>query len=458
MPQQTTNHTDNVNSLLAQVDCAAVVGLGDTGRSCLNYLAAKQIRVTAMDSRTSPPHVDEIREKHSNIRLITGRFDASVLLASDLVIVSPGVSVHTEEISSALEAGVPVVGDIELFAFEVSKPVVAITGSNGKSTVTALCEEMLNAAGMKTQAGGNIGRPALELLDEQADIYVLELSSFQLETTHHLKSQVAVILNVTPDHMDRYESIDAYCAAKQKIFNNAISAVYNRNDALSYPSSVSPEKIISFGSSEPENREDFGIREIDGKRWLCQGDANLIAADQLPLKGRHNQLNALAALAVVYLAGIDFTRARDGLLQFRGLPHRFEFIGEWGGVEWINDSKGTNPGATLASISGQRKAIILIAGGDAKGADFSILTDALKSTVKAVVLFGRDRHFIEKVLPPAMPRVMAGNLDEVIQSADELSGENDMVLFSPACASFDMFDNYKQRGDAFKNAVREYFQ
>ncbi len=458
MQQQSTILTPGANRLLAQVNSAAVVGLGDSGRSCIKYLDSKNIRVTAMDSRTSPPHLDEIRRKYSNISLLTGKFDAQVLLESDLVIVSPGISIHTEEISRALDAGVPVVGDIELFAFEVEKPVISITGSNGKSTVTALCAEMLTAAGLQTQVGGNFGRPALELLDEPAAIYVLELSSFQLETTHHLKSQVAVILNVTPDHMDRYESIDAYCAAKQRIFNNAITAVYNRDDTLSYPPSGSMDKIISFGSGEPVNSEDFGIRGNKGSQWLCQGDTHLIAADQLPLKGRHNQLNTLAAMAVVYLAGIDFDVARNGLMCFKGLPHRFEFIGEWGNVEWINDSKGTNPGATLASISGQHKAIILIVGGDAKDADFSILTDTLARRVKAVVLFGRDTDCIEKILPPALPRMNARNLDEVVQMADELAGDNDMVLFSPACASFDMFDNYKQRGDAFKNAVREYFQ
>lgn len=458
MPHQTSHHSGQVNSLLANVENAVVVGLGDSGRSCLDYLGSKNIKVTAMDSRAAPPRFDETRKKYSNITLITGKFDAQVLLETDLVIVSPGVSIHTEEISSAVDAGVPVVGDIELFAFEVTKPVISITGSNGKSTVTALCGEMLQAAGVQARVGGNIGRPALELLDEPAAIYVLELSSFQLETTYNLKSHVAVILNVTPDHLDRYDSFDAYCAAKQRIFNNAITAVYNRNDSHSFPSLVSAEKIISFGTDEPENSEDFGIREINGKKWLCQGDDNLIDADLLPLKGHHNQLNCLAAMALVHLVGIEFNKAKPGLLWFKGLPHRFELIGEWGGVEWINDSKGTNPGATLASISGQQKAIVLILGGDAKGADFSILTDSIKSQVKAVVLFGRDRECIEKILPLSLPRMTAGNLAEVVQMADSLASENDLVLFSPACASFDMFDNYMQRGESFKIAVKEYFQ
>ena len=458
MPQQNTHCSSTPNSLLADVEHAVVVGLGDSGRSCLNYLDTKEITVTAMDSRTEPPGFDEIQSVHSNVTLITGKFDAQTLLETDLVIVSPGVSLHTKEISGALDAGVPVVGDIELFAFEVTQPVISITGTNGKSTVTALCGEMLKAAGVETQVGGNIGRPALELLNQPAGVYVLELSSFQLESTHNLKSQVAVILNVTPDHMDRYDSVQAYCNAKQRVYKNAISAVYNRDDKRSFPSHYSVEKRISFGAGEPENGEDFGIREFKSKQWLCQGNTYLIAVDELPLKGRHNQLNYLAAMALVYLAGIDFDKAKPGLKLFKGLPHRFEFIGQWSNVEWINDSKGTNPGATLASISGQSKTIVLIVGGDAKGADFSILTDAIREHVKAVVLFGRDSDYIEEILPSALPRVTAANLDEVVQMADKLSCENDMVIFSPACASFDMFENYMQRGDVFRAAVKEYFQ
>ena len=457
MTQQPLHPANKANDLLAQVNNAVVVGLGDSGRSCLNYLEGKNIKLTAMDSRMAPPGFEEVAQKHSNVTLIKGMFDVQALLNADLVVLSPGVSLAGLEISRAREAGIPIVGDIELFAFEVTKPVISITGSNGKSTVTAWCGEMLQAAGMQAQVGGNIGRPALELLDEPAEIYVLELSSFQLETTHSLKSQAAVILNITPDHMDRYQYIEEYCAAKQRIFNNAVTAVYNRDDALSQTTVTSLQKVISFGSDEPQNNDDFGIRYFAGKPWLCQGDRNLIAADLLPLKGQHNQLNALAAMALVYLVGVDFDKARDGLMRFKGLPHRFEFVGEWKGVEWINDSKGTNPGATQASINGQAKPIVLIAGGDAKGADFSILTQAIQDQVKAVVLFGEDSDCIEKILPQETPRMTAVSLAQVIQMADKLSTRNDMVLFSPACASFDMFKNYMQRGDAFKDAVREYF-
>ena len=458
MMQQNTPATTSHNGLLDHVDKAVVVGLGDSGRSCIEYLDTKNIKLTAMDSRQAPPGFDDIAKQYSQVTLIKGGFDDQVLLETDLVVLSPGVSLKTAQIARASEAGKTIVGDIELFAFESNQPVISITGSNGKSTVTALCGEMLQAAGMQAKVGGNIGRPALDLLTEPASIYVLELSSFQLETTHHLKSQAAVILNITPDHMDRYDSVDAYCAAKQRIFNHAVTAVYNRDDALSYPALTSLEKIISFGSDEPQNNKDFGLRIVDGKQWLCQGERNLIATDQLPLKGQHNQLNVLAALALLDLVGIDFSKARDGLMRFKGLPHRFEFLGQWEGVEWINDSKGTNPGATQASISGQDKAIVLIVGGDGKGADFSVLTNAIREHVKAVVLFGRDSVDIEKILPDEMPRATATNLKQVVQIAAELSTHNDMVLFSPACASFDMFDNYKQRGDAFKSAVQEYFR
>lgn len=445
-------------NLLAQVSSAVVVGLGDSGKSSLKFLKSKNISVTAMDSRAEPPGLEEIKSRYSNMPLITGRFDIRVMLEADLVIVSPGISLSTEAISTAVKAGVPVVGDIELFAMEAEKPVISITGSNGKSTVTALCGEMLHAAGMPVQVGGNIGRPALDLLDLPAAVYVLELSSFQLESTHSLTSQAAAVINITPDHMDRYPSLQAYCDAKQRIFKNALNAVYNRQDSLTYPAHMPSGKVISFGADEPDNSEDFGIRKVGGRQWLCQGDNDLIAVDQLPLKGRHNQLNTLAAMALVYLAGIEFEQAKPGLLLFKGLPHRFESVGEWNNVEWINDSKGTNPGATLASISGQNRNIVLIAGGDAKGADFSVLKDAVRTQVKAVVLFGRDSDCIEKILPPDMPRLNAVDLVDVVQKAASLAGENDLVLFSPACASFDMFENYAQRGDEFKNTVREYFQ
>ena len=449
---------NQANVLLKNVDKVCVVGLGNTGRSCLHYMNNKHARLVAMDSSNQIKDLAALKAKYSEVEFVVGKLDSDKLLDSDLIVLSPGVPRDKAAIKQAENQGVSIVGDIELFAHESdSAKVISITGSNGKSTVTALCGELLKTAGFNAQVGGNIGQPALDLLQTPADIYVLELSSFQLESTYSLQSAVAVILNISPDHMDRYSCVEDYIAAKQRIFNNAVNVVYNRADRHTYPKGSKAEKIISFGLDEPVNDEDFGFRTVCGQSWLCQGDNLLIAADTLQIKGQHNQLNALAALALAYLIGADLVKAISAFSSFTGLPHRFEFVGNFNGVDWINDSKGTNPGATLASISGQSKPVVLIAGGDAKGADFSILENAVKEHVKAIVLFGRDTGLIEKILPVEMPASKVSTLIEAIYQADEYSSKNDLVLFSPACASFDMFDNYVERGNAFKSAVQEYF-
>ncbi len=446
------------NGLLNKVDKVCVVGLGETGRSCLRYLSKKDVSIVAMDSGDGLKDLSMLKAEYPQTQFITGQLDAEELLHTDVIVLSPGVPRATVEITNAHRQGVPVVGDIELFAHESDcTKVISITGSNGKSTVTALCGELLKAAELNARVGGNIGYPALDLLDRPADIYVLELSSFQLESTYSLASTVAVILNISPDHMDRYASVNDYIQAKQRIYSNAKFVVYNRDDKHTYPKNHAPEKAISFGLDQPGNDEDFGITTFAEKDWLCQGSRRLIAVDALPIKGQHNQLNALAALALAYLIGTDLSKAITAFANFKGLPHRFEWVGHWNSVDWINDSKGTNPGATLASISGQPKPIVLIIGGDAKGADFSILTQTIDRHVKAVVLFGRDAGLVEKILPRKTVFSYASSLTDAINKADNYAEEGDLVLFSPACASFDMFENYAERGRIFKSSVEEHF-
>lgn len=453
------NNKANSNDWFSNAKSACVVGLGETGRSCLRFLAKKNFDLVAMDSSNQLKDLDKLKTQHPQTEFVISKIDLEKLLDCDLVVLSPGVPIYTAEIAQASKAGIPVVGDIELFAHETDDAkVISITGSNGKSTVTALCGELLVAAGLKAQIGGNIGYPALDLLDKPADIYVLELSSFQLESTYSLNSSVAVILNISPDHMDRYDSIADYIDAKRRIFNQATSVLYNRADQHTYPHCHQAAKIISFGLDKPPHQQDFGLINVNGQDWLCQGEAKLVRVDSLKIKGQHNQLNALAALALAFLIGADLDRTIPALLNFKGLPHRFELVGQYDGVDWINDSKGTNPGATLASICGQSQPIILIVGGDAKDADFSILSEAVNQHVKAVVLFGRDAVLIESMLSKQMPYVFAENLDDAVVKANQFAQQNDMVLFSPACASFDMFSNYAQRGDAFKKTVKDYFE
>ena len=458
MQTQNTTELNTNKPLFDDVDSVAMIGLGATGRSCLQYLNNKDVDLIAMDSRTSPPDFQQTKEQFPQVEFIKGELEQQLLIEADLIVISPGVPLTTPEIKHAHDAGVPVVGDIELFAHEVEQPVISITGSNGKSTVTALCGAMLKAAGFHAQVGGNFGEPALDLLSQLADFYVLELSSFQLETTYKLNSQVAVILNVTPDHMDRYDTLQAYSAAKHRIYNRAVSAVYNRADPLTVPTQDCFQHTVSFALDEPQSKNDFGILQSDKQSWLCQGQLKLVNVNALQIKGSHNQLNALAALAICYLVGADLNKAIEGLINFTGLPHRFESVGTFNGAQWINDSKGTNPGATLASISGQTQPLVLILGGDSKGADFSVLTSAINDHVKAVVLFGRDTDQIKEIVPQGIACRRASSLKQAIQMADEFAAKDDMVLYSPACASFDMFTNYMQRGDAFKQHVVEYFQ
>ncbi len=438
-----------------------VVGLGETGLSCARYLARRGVATAIADSRAEPPGLERLRRELPDTALFLGRFEPAVFEAAERLVVSPGVSVQEPLIQAAMARGVPVEGDIELFARAARAPVVAITGSNGKSTVTSLLGEMAREAGLEAAVGGNLGRPALDLLDDRVRLYVLELSSFQLETTTSLTTRAAAILNLSPDHMDRYADMAAYIAAKARILRGAEMAVLNRDDPrVAALAGQAAGGVCWFGLDVPATEHDFGLRQIDGETWLCRGDRPLVAAASLPIPGRHNLANALAALALGDAAGLPQAAMTRALARYPGLPHRTQFVAEIGDVRWYNDSKGTNPGATLAALEGFRDPAdqgrtVLIAGGDAKGADFSILGDAVAASVRCLILLGRDAPLLERALAGRAPIRHATDMAEAVALAAEEARPGDRVLLSPACASFDMYRNYIERGEHFMNLVRE---
>ena len=438
-----------------------IVGLGKTGLSCARFLAARHIPVAVTDTRAAPPGLAQLQQELPDVAVFLNGFSAELLNHAEQVVVSPGVSVRDPVISAAAARGVPVIGDIELFAHEARAPVVAITGSNGKSTVTTLLGAMAQRAGRSTRVGGNLGTPALDLLHEQQpDLYVLELSSFQLETTHSLNAAAAVVLNVTPDHMDRYADVAEYTAAKQRAYRGDGVMVINADDALVRAMANPARTIVRFTLAEPQGG-DFGVRMVQGEPWLAHGTQALLPARELHIKGSHNIANALAALALGQVMQLPMTDMLATLREFPGLPHRSQWVGEHGGVEWYNDSKGTNVGATLAALQGLAQtnptgAIILIAGGDGKGADFSALRPAVAAHARAVVLLGRDAPIIEQALNKAVPIVRATDMHDAVHLAGRLARPGDKVLLSPACASFDMYSGYEERGQVFTAAVQQY--
>lgn len=429
-----------------------IVGLGVTGLSVARYLVGQHGHFTVADSRQSPPGLDELKALDAEVDLQLGEFDARAFSDVDQLIVSPGVDVRHPAIQQAMHNGVEVLGDIELFASVARAPVVAITGSNGKSTVTSLVADMARRAGRTICAGGNLGTPALDLLvGREPEFYVLELSSFQLETTFSLAAHVAVVLNVSEDHFDRYEDLDGYAAAKARIYENARVKIVNRDDKLV---SAMSSNSVSFGLDTPQEN-DYGLREIDGKSCLVRGAEKLIGESCVGLPGRHNTANALAALAIGNAMGLPLQAMRSTLRSYEGLPHRCQrvAIGE-NNVTWYNDSKATNVGATLAALQGLPGKVVLIAGGLGKDADFSPLREAVAEKARAVVLIGRDADHLARVLEGSAPIVHAKDMAEAVSEAAQLAQPDDSVLLAPACASFDMFDNYMHRGDVFTRTVR----
>ncbi len=431
-----------------------VVGLGKTGLSCARYLAQQGLQVAVTDTRAKPPGLSALQDALPDVALFLGGFNPAAFENAEQIVVSPGVSLNEPLLVAARTRGVEVIGDIELFARAATAPVVAITGSNGKSTVTTLVGEMARWAGKDVRVGGNLGTPALDLLaDSEPELYVLELSSFQLESTSSLHPCAAVVLNLSPDHLDRYQSMSEYMQAKQQVYKGAQVQVVNADDALAAGLADPERPWVRFTVNEPAG-DDFGIRCRDGVDWLVRGTRWLIPTAQLRLVGRHNFANALAALALGEAAGLEIEPMLEVLREFPGLPHRTQFIAERDGIRWYNDSKGTNLGATLAAIEGMPGPVVLIAGGEGKGADFSPLKDVLAARGRAAVLIGRDAALIEKAVDKAVPCIRAADMDEAVVRAGELARPGDHVLLSPACASFDMFGGYEERGRVFENAVR----
>jgi UDP-N-acetylmuramoylalanine--D-glutamate ligase len=436
-----------------------VLGLGDTGLSSVRWLAARGARVRAADTRAAPPSLGALRAEHPAVGVALGAFDASLLEGVDTIVASPGVALREPLLRAALGRGIEVVGDVEIFARELARRgkgrVLGITGTNGKSTVTALAGAMGVAAGYRTVVAGNIGLPVLDALDspegEGAELYVIELSSYQLETTSSLELDAAAMLNLTQDHMDRYDSMVDYATAKRRIFRHAATRVVNRDDAWSRD--MGDEGALSFGLGVPANDREWGL-DPESTR-LRRGDAELIALDAMAIKGLHNAANAMAAHAL--LSAIDAPPAplARALAEFKGLPHRVELVAEALGVRFYDDSKGTNVGATVAALEGFRAPVILIAGGDGKGQDFAPLAPAVKARARAVVLIGRDAAAIEAALASAgVNLARATSMEEAVQTAFDFASPGDAVLLSPACASFDMFRNYGHRGDVFSQAAR----
>jgi UDP-N-acetylmuramoylalanine--D-glutamate ligase len=432
-----------------------VVGLGKTGLSCVRYLSGTGREIAVADSRENPPGLDELRASWPDVPVYLGDFDEALFARFNELVVSPGISIAEPAIAGAAEKGAVIRGDIDLFAEAADAPIIAITGSNGKTTVTTLVGEMARAAGRKVQVGGNIGTPALDLLGHGADLYVLELSSFQLETTEELNALAATVLNVSDDHMDRYPDKMAYFQAKQRIYRGCKNAIVNLDDALSTPMARDNLRFLCFGFNRV-NPETFSTRDDDQGTWITFGFDNLLKASDLKLMGMHNISNVMAALALGHAAGLAMEPMLQVAREFRGLPHRCEFIRNLNGVDYINDSKGTNVGATVAAIESlvpEQGKVVLIAGGDGKGADFQPLAEPVAKHCRAVVLIGRDAPAIAAVLPDDAVVVTTDSLAHAVNDARELAHEGDRVLLSPACASFDMFRDYNDRGDQFRALV-----
>jgi UDP-N-acetylmuramoylalanine--D-glutamate ligase len=432
-----------------------IVGLGRTGLSCARYLCAHGARVAITDSREQPPELANLGGLAAQVELHLGGFDSALLANAGQVVVSPGVALTEPFVRDAAARGIEVVGDIELFARAVRAPVIAVTGTNGKSTVTTLVAEMVTAAGLKARAGGNLGEPALSLLQgPEPDFYVLELSSFQLETTHSLALRAAAALNLTADHLDRYATVADYAAAKARVFAHCDVAVVNLDDAYVRAMPRPGQTVLGF-TLDPKGRAEFGLVSGAQGMSLARRGAALLPLREMKLAGLHNAANALAALALGEAVGLPLAACLGVLRSFSGLPHRMQWVAEIAGVRFINDSKGTNVGATLAAVGGMEGPLIVIAGGDGKNQDFGPLAGAFRGKVRAAVLIGRDAPALASVLAGVCPIERAGSMPEAVGVAARIARPGDSVLLSPACASFDMFRDYAERGAAFAAAVRE---
>ena len=443
-------------SLIASDHFRIVVGLGKSGMSLVRFLANRGVSFAVADTRENPPELETLRREYPQVDVRCGELDVEFLCRADELYVSPGLALATPALQQAAARGVKLSGDIELFARYAKAPIVAITGSNAKSTVTTLVGEMAAAAGKHVAVGGNLGTPALDLLSDDVELYVMELSSFQLETTDQLGAEVATVLNISEDHMDRYSGLPAYHLAKHRVFRGARQVVVNRQDVLTRPLIGEGLPCWTFGLNKPDFHG-FGLREENGEKYLAFQFDNLMPVRELRIRGAHNQANALAALALGHAVGLPMESMLDSLRNFGGLEHRCQWLRERDGVSYYDDSKATNVGAALAAIEGLGADIpgklVLIAGGDGKGADFSGLRAPVAAHCRAVVLIGRDAELIAQALGDGVPLIRVATLNEAVQRCAEMAQAGDAVLLSPACASFDMFKNYEERGRLFAQAV-----
>lgn len=451
---------------------SVVVGLGKTGASCLRYLSKRGVAVSATDSRRTPPGLEDLGDLANSVELRLGGFDLSLLDDATQVLMSPGLSLDEPIARAARERGIEVLGDIELFARQVHAPVVGITGTNGKSTVTTLVARMAAAAGRRVLAGGNLGVPALDLLEQPVpDLYVLELSSFQLETTSSLQLQAAAVLNVSADHMDRYPSVAAYALAKSRIFVKAATVVLNADDPLvaamrAAVMARSPAaRIVTFSTVDAAGSDaaaagaarggaDYSLLRKGTRSLLAHRGEELLDVARMKISGLHNAANALAALALGDAVGLPRARMIEALESFPGLAHRCEWIAEVAGVRFIDDSKGTNVGAAIAAVSGMQGPLVMIGGGQRKGQDFAPLAQAFRGKVRHAVLIGQDAPLLAAALAGVCGVERAGSMQEAVSAAARAARAGDTVLLSPACASLDMFRDYAERGDVFAAAVR----
>ena len=449
--------------LIASDQLKIVIGLGVTGVSCAKLLAAKGARFMVLDTRERPANLSSFERDYPDVKVILGPLDQQLLASASELILSPGIAKNDPAIAYAVAQGVKLVGDIDLFCREINAPIIAITGSNAKSSVTTLVGEMAVAAGLDVGVGGNIGLPVLDFLSQpEKDIYILELSSFQLETTHELRAAVATVLNLTPDHLDRYDQdFQQYHQAKHRIFKGCKTVVVNLEDALTQPLVASEVKVMGYRLGVSDFSV-FGLMKVveQGvqREYIALAKQPLLATDKIKLPGRHNIMNALAALAIGHQAGFEMSAMLGAIENFKGLAHRCQWVENKHGVNYFNDSKGTNVGATVAALEGLGatlaidKKIILIAGGDGKGADFDALAAPVKRLVKTLVLIGTDAQRIASIAPTTNA-VFAQSMSGAVQQAAKLAEQGDIVLLSPACASFDMFANYGERGELFCAAV-----
>ena len=447
-----------MTQLIATNSITAIVGLGLTGLSVARYLKSQKRAFIMLDSRQNPPMLDEFLQEFPQQAIELGPLNVETLTAATEMIVGPGTPLSEPAIHTAIEAGIAVMGDIELFARAANAPIVAITGSNAKTTVTTLLGLMAETAAIKVAVGGNIGTPALDLLNQsEVELYVLELSSFQLETTKKLNAKAATILNISADHMDRYKGLPQYHAAKQRIYFGAEQIIFNRADALTQPPVIDTVKRISFGLQGSDFGQ-FGILQQAGVAYLSWQLEALMPVSELKIKGSHNVENALAAMALGQAVGIPMAAMLATLKSFSGLPHRCQWIASIDGVDFYNDSKGTNVGATRAALEGLCGSVekfVLIAGGVGKGADFSALTPALEKSCRAMIVIGAAAEQLASIAPKNIRLIYAESLTAALLESRQLARAGDAVLLSPACASFDMFSGFEDRGEQFIQWVKQ---